>query len=312
MNRAILTQLVREWTGDGLITEEQGRAILARQLKKTNGLLTTAYVLIGGVLAVAGVSLLIASNWQAIPSLMKLAGVLALLLFSTVIGVEGQHRKWHRAIWECGFLVAAVSPLLGLMLVSQIFHLSGSVTDLLAVWLVAITPLALLGGGGAAFLIWIAAGYAWLGYCMGENFFWRHLWQVSLVYAGAGTIVGVGSQLWLLTGRRELRTIGEFVGVATVGFSLWITGFDISHWFLLWSALFVGALGWIWLSMVRERVHQINVGFVLVGLLIFSTFIRLVGTMAQTGVIFLSSGVVLLLTAWGLGWMRRKLLRKMP
>jgi len=312
MNRAILTQLVREWTGDGLITEEQGRAILARQLKKTSGLLTTAYVLIGGVLAVAGVSLLIASNWQAIPSLVKLVGVLALLLLSTVVGVEGQHRKWHRAIWECGFLIAAVSPLLGLMLVSQIFHLSGSVTDLLAVWLVATTPLALLGGSGAAFLIWITAGYAWLGYCMGETLFWRHLWQVSLVYAAAGTIVGIGSQLWLLVGRRELRTIGEFAGVATVGFSLWITGFDISHWFLLWSALFVAALGWIWLSMVRERVHQINVGFVLVGLLIFSTFIRLVGTMAQTGVIFLSSGVVLLLTAWGLEWMRRKLLRKMP
>lgn len=311
MNRATLERLVREWTGDGVISEEQGRAILARHPKRAGGWLT-AYVLIGGVLAVAGVSLLIASNWQAIPPLVKLVGVLALLVCGTVVGVEGGHRKWHRAVWECGFLVAALCPLLGLMLVSQIFHLSGSVTDLLAVWTVAITPLALLGGSGAAFLIWIAAGYTWLGYRMGETRFLREPWQVFLLYAGVGAIVGAGSQLWLLVGRRELRTIGEFVGVATVGFSLWITGFDVSHWFALWTALFVAALGWIWLSMVRERVHQMNVGFVLVGFLIFSTFVRLVGTMAQTGVIFLSSGVVLLFTAWGLECLRRKLLRKMP
>jgi uncharacterized membrane protein len=312
MNRSALEKLVHEWIGDGVISGEQGRIILERYPRRATGWLTAAYVLIGGVLAVAGVSLLIASNWQAIPALVKLAGVLALLVCGTVVGVEGRHRNWHRGIWECGFLVAAVGPLLGLMLVSQIFHLSGNVADLLAVWALAITPLALLGGSGATFLIWIVAGYFWLGFQMGESRFWRDLWQFFLMYAGAGAIVGAGSQLWLLAGRRELRTIGEFVGVATVGFSLWITGFDVSHWFALWSALFVAALGWIWMSMGRERVHQVNVGFVLVGLLIFSTFVRLVGTMAQTGVIFLSSGVVLLLTACGLEWLRRKLLRKMP
>src|SRR5690242_13753119 len=105
MNRTALEQLVREWTGDGVISEEQVRAILARHSKKAGGWLM-AYMLIGGVLAVAGVSLLIASNWQAIPALLKLVGVLVLLVFGTVIGVEGRHRKWHRAIWECGFLVA--------------------------------------------------------------------------------------------------------------------------------------------------------------------------------------------------------------
>jgi len=126
-----------------------------------------------------------------------------------------------------------------------------------------------------------------------------------------GASVAGASQLWLQTPRRELRTLGEFIGVATVAFALWVTGFDIPHWFALWSTLFLVALGWIWLSMTRERIHQVNVGFVLVGLLIFSTFLRLVGTMAQTGVIFLSSGVVLLLTAWGLEWLRRRLVRKL-
>jgi len=310
VNRATLERLVREWTGEGMISEEQGRAILARHPARAGAWLM-AYVLIGGVLAVAGISLLIASNWQAIPALVKLAGVLVLLTVGTVAGVETQRRGCPRAVWECGFLVAAVLPLLGLMLVSQIFHLSGDVSGMLAVWTLAVTPLMLLSGSGAAFFVWLVAGYFWLGFRLGETHVLREFWQVALAYAGAGASVAGASQLWLQTPRRELRTLGEFIGVATVAFALWVTGFDIPHWFALWSTLFLVALGWIWLSMTRERIHQVNVGFVLVGLLIFSTFLRLVGTMAQTGVIFLSSGVVLLLTAWGLEWLRRRLVRKL-
>jgi uncharacterized membrane protein len=310
MSRATLGRLVREWTGEGLISEDQGRAILARHPARAGAWLL-AYMLIGGVLAVAGVSLLIASNWQAIPALVKLAGVLVLLSLGTVAGVETQRRGCPRAVWECGFLVAAVLPLLGLMLVSQIFHLSGDVSGLLGVWTLAITPLMLLSGSGVAFLVWLAAGYFWLGFRLGETHVLREFWQVALAYAGVGAAVAGASQLWLVTARRELRTMGEFVGVATVAFALWVAGFDMAHWFALWSALFFVALGWIWLSMARERIHQVNVGFVLVGLLIFSTFIRLVGTMAQTGVIFLSGGVALLLTAWGLEWLRRRLVRRL-
>lgn len=310
MNRATLERLVSEWTGEGVISEEQGRAILARHPARAGAWLM-AYVLIGGVLAVAGVSLLIASNWQVIPALVKLAGVLLLLALGTVTGVETQRRGCPRGVWECGFLVAAVLPLLGLMLVSQIFHLSGDASGMLAAWALAITPLMLLSGSGAAFFVWLSAGYFWLGFRLGETHVLREFWQVALVYAGMGAAVAAASQLWLLTARRELRTLGEFVGVATAAFALWVAGFDISHWFALWGGLFLVALGWIWLSMVRERIHQVNVGFVLVGLLILSTFIRLVGTMAQTGVIFLSSGVVLLLSAWGLEWLRRRLVRKL-
>jgi uncharacterized membrane protein len=105
--------------------------------------------------------------------------------------------------------------------------------------------------------------------------------------------------------------MGEFIGVLTVSLSLWLVGFDIDHWFVLWAALFLGALGWIALSMERNRVHQVNVGFAVVALLIISTFLRLVGTMAQTGQIFLGGGVVLLVTAWLVNRARREVLRRM-
>ena len=302
---------IRQWVQDGLISEEQGGAILAKYPDPPRSGWLLACALIGGVLCVSGASLLIASNWQSIPALVKLAGVLVLLIAGTVTGVEAQRRGVHRGVWECGYLVAAVFPLLGLMLVSQIFHLSGETSGLIALWGLAIAPLALLSGSGAAFFLWVAAGYTWLGFRLDETKVFDDMWQFFLVYAGAGAVLAAASQLWLKAGRKELRAMGEFIGVATAALSLWLVGFDIQHWFALWSALFLAALGWIWLSMERGRIHQVNVGFVVVGLLILSTFIRLVGTMAQTGVIFLSGGVVLLLTAWGLNRLRRRVLRRM-
>jgi hypothetical protein len=179
------------------------------------------------------------------------------------------------------------------------------------VWLLAITPLAVLSGSGAAFFVWVAAGYAWLGVNLDENFKFHDMWQFFLIFAGAGAVLASLSQLWLKVGRKELRAMGEFIGVATTSLSLWLVGFDVAHWFALWGGLFLAALGWIWLSMERGRIHQVNVGFVLVGLLIISTFLRLVGTMAQTGVIFLGGGVVLLVTAWLLNRLRREVLKKM-
>jgi len=305
-----LESQIRLWVGDGLISEEQGRAILAKYPDRPRNGWLMAYVLIGGVLCVAGVSLLIASNWQSIPALAKLAGVLALLAAGTITGVEAQRAGRHGSVWECGYLVAAIFPLLGLMLVSQIFHLSGETSGLLAVWFLAITPLALLSGSGAAFFIWVAAGYAWLGAHLGETWVFFRMWRVCSIYAGVGVLLAVLSQCWMKVGRRELRAMGEFIGVATTALAVWLVGFDVTHWFALWSALFFAALGWIWLSMERGRVHQVNVGFVIVALLILSTFLRLVGTMAQTGVIFLAHGAVLLATAWGLNLLRRKLLKK--
>jgi uncharacterized membrane protein len=302
---------IRQWVRDGLISTEQADAILAKYPDSPRNGWILAYALIGGVLCVAGVSLLIASNWQSIPALVKLAGVLVLLTGGTITGVEAQRRGGHRGVWECAYLVAAVFPLLALALISQIFHLSGETSGLLAVWFFAVTPLAVMSGSGAAFFAWVAAGYTWLGFRLGETTHFDDMWQFFLIYAFVGVVLAGLSQLWLKIGRTELRAMGEFIGVATAALSLWMVGFDIVHWFALWGGLFLAALGWIWLSMERGRVHQVNVGFVLVGLLIISTFIRLVGTMAQTGVIFLGGGAVLLLTAWGLNRLRREVLERM-
>jgi uncharacterized membrane protein len=302
---------LQEWVAEDLISREQALAILARTPVRSRNSCLAAYAIIGAILCVTGISLLLASNWQEIPALLKLTGVLLLLSAGTITAVETQKRGGPRSVWECGYLVAAVFPLLGLMLVSQIFHLSGSPSGFFGMWLLLILPLAVLGGSGVAFFVGIVAAYAWLAAFLEECFHFREMWWVFTVFAGAGAVLGGLSQLWLLAGRKDLRAMGEFIGVATVFLALWLAGFDITHWFALWATLFLGALGWIALSTERGRIHQVNLGFAVVALLIISTFLRLVGTMAQTGQIFLGGGVVLLVTAWGVNRARREVLRRM-
>ena len=64
----------------GLITEDQRRAIVAHfELDRESNKLLAILSVIGAVLVSAGIILLISSNWDAIPRLVKLAGGLALL-----------------------------------------------------------------------------------------------------------------------------------------------------------------------------------------------------------------------------------------
>src|SRR5688500_16157561 len=87
---------VQDMRNAGLITEDQRSAIVAHFAldRETNKFLAILSI-IGATLVSAGIILLIASNWDAIPRGVKLAGGLALLAGSHAGGWwlsrSGQH-----------------------------------------------------------------------------------------------------------------------------------------------------------------------------------------------------------------------------
>lgn len=297
------------WVSEGLIEPAQREAILRSCRDAVPGRWALAYGVIGGVLCVAGVSLLIASNWGTIPDLAKLGGLLGLLVASTVVAVEARARGWSRTWQEPAFLGSAVFPLLGLALVSQIFHLDGPASALAGWWWLAICPLPIFSQSLLAWLVWIVAGYWWIGARLGEGAD-VDLWNGCAVFAVAGAALGFGSQLWRRA--RHLGESGEFLGVLTVAASVYVWGFDSTGWLALWGALFVGALCWIGFSLSSGRIHQLNLSFLVVGLVILSTFLRLAGSMADTGTLFVSGGLALLAVAWGLRRLHRHLVHRRP
>lgn len=295
------------WIAEGIISDEQGSRILSRYPAEARNYWLAALVVIGSALCLGGVILLIASNWQEIPSLVKLGGLLALLIGSTIVGIESQRRKAPAVISECGFLGAAVFPLLGLALISQIFHLDGKMSSLVLTWFLVIAPLPFLSRSLSSWVVWIIAGGWLVGCLLTENLIHKEFTTLCGAYIAFGACVALVSQLWR---PHPQRTVGEFIGMFVVGFAAYLMAFDVSNWFLLWTALFVAAIGLIYWGYRTARVHQVNFAFVMIALVLLSTFIRLVGTMAKTGTIFLAGGIFMILIAWGLNRLRRQVIKE--
>ncbi|MDG2304376.1 MAG: DUF2157 domain-containing protein [Candidatus Binatia bacterium] len=122
---------------------EQRRAILVRTDEsepeaQISG--TTWLAILAGLLALAGISLLIATNWEQIGPEVRIAAFRVLL---GAIG-EGAVRAQSRAVALAVSLeiIWLILPLLGIGLYAQTFQLSGNSIASFLVWLVLTAPLA--------------------------------------------------------------------------------------------------------------------------------------------------------------------------
>lgn len=319
-NQRKLGPEVEKWVADGLIISDQAKRILERYPKSGHNYWLIAFSAIGSLLMLLGISLLIASNWDDIPDLVKFVSLLLLLAGSTALAVESQRLGWHRAWWECGYLAAAVFPLLGLGLISQIFHVDGKASGLFLAWTLLIAALPYLTRSVSSFVM-LLLGIMSVNACLlDENYYdWISkdgTRMFSLTYLFFGVVCAVLSQGWKRMGEPVMGDVGEFWGLLIGFVAAYIYGLDFfressHHWFWVWLAVFVAALGLIYFGYLREKAHQVNLGFVMVALTILSVFFRLVGTMMNTGLIFIVGGGAILICVLGLNHVRRRLLRRM-
>ncbi|MDX6766190.1 MAG: DUF2157 domain-containing protein [Candidatus Methylacidiphilales bacterium] len=310
MNQKQLKPHLEEWSRKGLIQPTQAEAILALYPTSGRNYWTIAFAVIGTFLILGGVILILSSNWEDIPDTVKMAGLLALLAASLITGVEAQRRGMNRAWWECGYLGAAVFPLLGLMLVSQIFHVQGKATGLVLVWTLATLPLPLLTRSVSTWVVQILALMSLLicakedGY-LGARYDFHQWCQVWMAFGG---LLALLSQAWHRVGEKIQAGLGEFWGLLMVFIAAYVWGFELKPWFGWWTLVFLGALGLIYRGYLRAKAHQVNMGFVMVALVTLSVFFRLVGTMFNTGLIFIAGGGMIILTVWGLNRIRKQVL----
>ncbi len=172
--------------------------------------------IIGAVLVSAGIILLIASNWDAIPRLVKLAGGLALLggahAGGWFVGRDGRHPRVAEAL----HLIGSVMFLANIALVGQIYHLSSRTPNAILLWLLGIAPLAWILRSKAQHILTLGVLALWLGLELNE--------RDSLLYFGGEArqlmfyaIVGVAlSGLGMLLQRSR---VPEF-GPSTEGFGI--------------------------------------------------------------------------------------------
>jgi len=180
---------------------------LAKEQVREGGALTLASVFgwLGGGAVFLGICLLVASNWEGIPDLVKIGGFLALLGGAHAAGfwIARSGRPYPRTAASFHFVGGGLF-LAGIGLIAQIYHLSGRPPNAMLLWLVSLLPLVVLLRSGSLALMAVFAFQ-----------FWIHLEAVQ-----------EGSPL-MMTESFALHLLIELgIGVALVGFSVALKDWD--------------------------------------------------------------------------------------
>ncbi len=199
-----------DWVDDGLLTMDQRDALLLRHPEASGGGRFVAILgAVGGGLLLAGVCLLISSNWQEIGDWIKFAGLIALLIGSYVAGwrlkiAPGRYPKTGDAF----FVLGAGLFMAGIALVSQVFHLNSRPASGVFVWWLGIVMVPWLVRSKGTQAVSLLALLIWLG----MEFTLRDSW------------------LSLLRGNQYSEDGVRLVAIMSVlGLAVWLTGLALRH-----------------------------------------------------------------------------------
>jgi uncharacterized membrane protein len=263
MRRGFLTDESRLWVEQGLISEAQRGEILENYAAA--GFFPAAILVLGVTMIGLGVLSFIAANWKILPNEMKIGLIVASYAASVAGAYFCEKRSWGPAS-DALLLLSGLLLLGGLALISQIFHIKGRPTDLLATWLLIYLPTFLLARGIAIYTLYEVTALVYIN-LLYMQYAWRRYdslllvtpWQpISLLIL----LVAVAWWFWFLERgsesepRSKLRAV--FVGGSTR--KIFLSNFFIFNWFT-------------WLCIINSR-HESLLPYVM-GVLIIGALISL-------------------------------------
>jgi uncharacterized membrane protein len=370
------------------ITDEQRQRIVAHfGLKEDSNRFLVIISFVGAVLVAAGIVLLIAANWDAIPRGVKLATGLVLMLGAHGAGywlreVRGDYRKTGEAL----HLVGALLFLGNIALVGQIYHLSTRPPNAFLLWWAGIAALPWLLRSHALHVLALLAFGLWFGVEVNQADSWISLDDecqvlgyalLGLIYVGLGYVLrrgpfalfariterlglflfllfvypltwrgfldeyqsGVVGSYWILPGLAALAAILVGAGAKNLALErqwrwtwaltlilaagLVAVPFYVPH-EQVWGwragltpvnafaalALFVFCLLQIQVGLQERSAALVNLGIAFIALDIVAAYIGLFGTMSRTGLMFVVSGVFLILFGIYMEKKRRSLMKR--
>jgi uncharacterized membrane protein len=205
-------------------------AALAAERERERGWLSLGGVLgrLGAAVTILGIILLIAANWDEIGAGVKIVGFCLLLAGAHGAGlwIQWTRRPYPRFAEALHFLGAGLF-VAGLALVAQIYHLPADPARGVLLWLVAVTPLAVLLRSPAISGLAILAAWLWLHFegadstsPLHTNGFTAYL-MLSL---GMGLAL-LGAQSLLAPAERRIRRVIRSAAQLMLFYSVYTLGF---------------------------------------------------------------------------------------
>lgn len=165
-------QDIGRWAEAGLIDQKTADA-LSRDVESRE----RASLSFGSILAImaawlfgAAILVFVAANWEAIPRIMRVAVLFAIIFVGYVGGAVLKIRD-HSAIAEAAWLVAAATFGGSIALIGQMYHLSGDETGVVLVWCIGTAIAAAALRSGPLTMAAVGLSTAWL-FLRGVEF-WR-------------------------------------------------------------------------------------------------------------------------------------------
>ena len=228
--RARLASDVKRWQRAGWLTEEGQRAIES-ELANSRSSIGLAGVLgvLGAVLIGFAAMSFVAANWQAMSKLARLAVIFGGLWASYGLAA-GLYWKQLNRMAEGAVLAGIAIFGAGIMLISQIYHISGNPPDALFVWglgaLGATILLRSVAAGGAAIVL-LSMWNIWQS-VLSDQVHWQFLpvWAVAsaifywLKWRPGFHLAMIALSIWGLLTRSVVDNSGAFAQVAFVGIAV--------------------------------------------------------------------------------------------
>jgi uncharacterized membrane protein len=144
-----LPREVSRWESDGIITSEQGLAILgsfstselAPTAQRAQGRLVTGLSIVGSVLVGLGVILFFAANWGAIDRWPKVGIVIAAIIAAHGLGYYLRYHRGYRRVGSAMVLLACLIYGAGVHLVGQAYNVDVNDPRLMLFWFLGVFPL---------------------------------------------------------------------------------------------------------------------------------------------------------------------------
>ena len=183
----------KEWVRDGLISQTQADAIVARyaQARGRPQQFLQMILIAGAILLGLGILLIIAHNWNTIHPWVKLCGLFALL--------AGSHYSGWRLrfgtpslprLGEALLVLASLLFLAGIGLISQIYHLDERPSNGILLWWIGIAAMPWLAQSNTLQRLSTASFIAWLGMESAATDSWVYLGNPLWPYAGVAILLG--------------------------------------------------------------------------------------------------------------------------
>lgn len=126
---------IHRWQGEGLLAPDLAAA-LARDIESRRPAgtsLGTVLILLASVLIAAAILLFVAANWEAVPRLVRVLLLFAVMAAGTIGGAVAKMRG-SRGLGEALFVVSSATFGASLALVGQMYHLSGDEVQAIGTW----------------------------------------------------------------------------------------------------------------------------------------------------------------------------------